>query len=86
MFVAATWAMVSEGKPVLGTPTAFAVCPRRVHGRRDPDRVDVRMRQRLVAILHVGEARGFPRPESLPTPRIPADAVLRDIGSPSAWP
>lgn len=58
----------------MGTPTAFAVCPRRVHGRRDPDRVDVRMRQRLVAILHVGEARGFPRPESLPTPRIPADA------------
>jgi hypothetical protein len=25
MFSAATWAMVSAGKPVLGTPTALAV-------------------------------------------------------------
>ena len=26
MLVAATWAIVSEGNPVFGTPTAFAVC------------------------------------------------------------
>jgi hypothetical protein len=26
MLVAATWAMVSAGNPVLGTPTGLAVC------------------------------------------------------------
>jgi hypothetical protein len=40
MLVAATWAMVSAGNPVLGTPTGLAVC--HAHGGADPDRVDVR--------------------------------------------
>jgi hypothetical protein len=67
MFVAATWAIVSAGKPVLGTPTAFAVCHGAFTGRRDPDRVDVRRRDRLVRVLDLDEPLWVPQPASCTT-------------------
>src|SRR5215218_2124038 len=51
----------------LGHADSVRALPWRVDRSRDPDRVDVRVRVRLVGVLDLDEAFGFPSPERLTT-------------------
>src|SRR4029453_2395689 len=67
MFVAATWAMVPDGKPVFGTPTAFAEC----HGAFTAAAIPTAYTFGCSRVWYVSftsmKPRGFPRPESFTT-------------------